>query len=247
MQGPPIRYHPSKKWRVHFLLTLGFLAHAVVVVAASEVPHAPFRAKGIHVADGDTIRVLKGKESITIRVEGIDCPERGDPFSKKARNLTISMTKGFQLRIVPKEYDDYGRLIARVRRGNQDVSLALVRDGLAWHYKRYSDDPQLAAAEAHAQKMGYGVWSLPNPIPPWEYRRLRRQAESEKTRTGNGPGQDKRSKVPSGTTIYHGNENSQVFHAPWCRYYGCKNCGVSFKSKGAAVQKGYRACGICKP
>ena len=52
--------------------------------------------------------------------------------------------------ILPKEKDRYGRLVARVRVDDTDVSLELARAGLAWHYKKYSSDPELAAAEQRA-------------------------------------------------------------------------------------------------
>jgi len=49
-----------------------------------------------------------------------------------------------------------------------DVSLELVKAGLAWHYNRYSSDRELEAAERQAEAKGVGIWSLADPIPPWE-------------------------------------------------------------------------------
>jgi micrococcal nuclease len=37
--------------------------------------------KCIGVTDGDTIKVLNGRETVKIRLHGIDCPERGQPPS----------------------------------------------------------------------------------------------------------------------------------------------------------------------
>lgn len=77
---------------------------------------------------------------------------------------------GKEVLVVRKERDRYDRLVARVHVGDTDVSLALIEAGLAWHYKEYSDDPVLAAAALVARSKELGVWSLPNPTPPWEYR-----------------------------------------------------------------------------
>ena len=55
------------------------------------------------------------------------------------------------------------------------MSLELIKAGLAWHYKRYSSDPVLAKAEEQARRQKLGLWSMPNPIPPWEYRRWHRR------------------------------------------------------------------------
>ena len=49
------------------------------------------------------------------------------------------------------------------------------------------------------------------------------------------------------TIIYHGNRKSKVFHKPGCRYYNCKNCTVTFRSRQTALNAGYRPCRICKP
>jgi len=46
---------------------------------------------------------------------------------------------------------------------------------------------------------------------------------------------------------YSGNTKSRVFHQSSCRYYACKNCTARFASAGEAVERGYRACGICRP
>ena len=135
------------------------------------LPEANFTARCVGVTDGDTITVLAGTEKMKIRLLGIDTPERGQDFSRRATKFTSSLVSDRQVRIFPKEKDRYGRLVARVKVDAMDVSLELVRAGLAWHYKRYSSDPGLAAAELQARADRRGVWSLPNPTPPWELKR----------------------------------------------------------------------------
>ena len=142
--------------------------------AQSCMPEAGFSARCVGVTDGDTISVLVGTEKRKIRLEGIDAPERGQDFSAKARQFTSSLVSNRQVRIFPKEEDRYGRLVARVEVDTRDVSLELARAGLAWHYRRYSSDPGLAAAEREARAQGLGVWSLADPTPPWEFKRRER-------------------------------------------------------------------------
>lgn len=88
--------------------------------------------------------------------------------SSKAKQFTSNLVFRKHVHILPKEKDRYGRLVARVRVDDTDVSLELVKAGLAWHYKKYSSDPALAGAEQQARAEGVGVWSLADPIPPWE-------------------------------------------------------------------------------
>ena len=52
-----------------------------------------FEAKIVAVIDGDTVEGVRDGErlSIRIRLEGIDTPERGEPYSQEARRLTRSL------------------------------------------------------------------------------------------------------------------------------------------------------------
>ena len=48
-------------------------------------------------------------------------------------------------------------------------------------------------------------------------------------------------------TVYHGNTQTHIFHAPSCRYYSCKKCTAVFPSREAAVKSGFRPCKVCNP
>ena len=186
----------------------------------------PFGGQCVGVIDGDTIEILSDGKSLRIRLEGVDTPELGTPYSRRAKQYTSSQVFGRSVMVVPKEYDRYGRLVARILVDDADVSVLLVEQGLAWHYTKYSDDPLLARAEKRARSESAGIWSLPNPEPPWLLP-IAGQTESE--------------------AIYHGNRSSKVFHAPWCRYYNCKNCTETFSTREEAVAAGYKPGGQCNP
>jgi hypothetical protein len=93
---------------------------------------------------------------------------------------------------MPRDIDRYGRTVARVVVDGEDLGLALVRAGLAWHYTHYSNDVELARAESAARAAKRGIWSHAKPIPPWEYRRPTPAASAD------GP--------------FHGNVRNLVFH-----------------------------------
>lgn len=131
--------------------------------------------KCVGVSDGDTISVMKAGRAVKIRLEGIDCPEMGQDFGTRAKQFTSGMVYGKDVEVKEYNRDIYRRTVARVYIGGQDVSLELVKAGLAWHFKKYSSDPVLAEAEVEARRGKRGLWSMPNPVPPWEYRRLHRR------------------------------------------------------------------------
>ena len=170
------------------LLTLLALVH--FAAGAAELP--PFQARVVGVADGDTITVLDdNNEQHKIRLQGIDAPEKGQPFGERSKESLSRAVFGKDVRIEPAKRDRYGRLVAKVwvtpidlpcaRTGapcpkTLDIARAQLTVGLAWHYKKYeleqSEEDRLAYAfeerEARARKAG--LWSDPNPIAPWEWR-----------------------------------------------------------------------------
>jgi endonuclease YncB( thermonuclease family) len=109
-------------------------------------------------------------------MEGIDAPERGMDFYRaaKIRLGDLCMDQVIRLRI--KEKDQYGRIIAKgYLPDGRELGEEMVRAGLAWHFKKYSDDAKLQAAEEQAQAAAIGIWSLPDPVAPWDHRAQKRR------------------------------------------------------------------------
>jgi endonuclease YncB( thermonuclease family) len=184
----------------------------------------------VGVTDGDTITVLFGEQPVRVRLEGIDAPERGQPYSASAKRHLSALVFDEAVRVRVVELDRYGRVVGRVLAGNVDTSVSLVESGLAWHYTRYSDDPELAAAEIAARAAERNLWSLRDPLPPWTLREERRAVRS--------PSENE-------AVVYHGNRRSRVYHAPSCRHYDCKNCTVVFATQEDAIDAGFRPDRAC--
>jgi micrococcal nuclease len=151
----------------------------------------------------------------------------------KVRSLREAkgLTQLYIATVVEVTTDNYGRMVGRVSVGETDVSLDLVRAGLAWHYKKYSKETLLSDAEVQARRNRTGLWVDNNPVPPWEFRHRGKQEKPEEK--ADGP--------------FHGNIKSKVFHCPQCQHYNSKNCIVIFKAREEAKKAGYRPCGNCKP
>jgi len=143
---------------------------AVLLLSASPLFADSFTGKCIGVSDGDTVTVLNRTAQIRVRLEGIDAPELHQDFGRKAKQFTSALVFGKTVKIRIVTIDRYGRTVGRVSVNGKDVSLELVKAGLAWHYTRYSSDPVLAKAEKAARAGKKGLWSMRNPISPWDYR-----------------------------------------------------------------------------
>ncbi|WP_370477223.1 thermonuclease family protein [Tamlana flava] len=129
------------------------------------------------ITDGDTFKLLtKDSTQLKIRVANIDCPERKQPFSKRAKQFTSNaiFNKYVNLHILKK--DRYGRSIALIRYNDSlDLSEQLIKNGLAWHYRQYSKDSVLQSLEDKARQSKIGLWQEPTVIPPWEWRKNKRK------------------------------------------------------------------------
>jgi micrococcal nuclease len=92
-----------------------------------------------------------------------------------AKQFTSNMVFGKIVEVMSVDKDRYGRTIASVYVNGASLNKELLRAGLAWHYKHYSKDRDLAILEGEARANKIGLWSGPNPIPPWKWRRIRRR------------------------------------------------------------------------
>ena len=51
----------------------------------------------------------------------------------------------------------------------------LVKAGMCWWYRKYPpNDIILAGLEKEAREAKRGLWVEPNPVPPWEWRKVQR-------------------------------------------------------------------------
>lgn len=123
----------------------------------------------IRVIDGDTFVFQTEEGSLTVRLLGTDAPERNQPFTQESADFLRQYLYKEAI-IKANGVDRYGRTLGILYINNQDINLLSIRNGFAWHFKRYSSDKQYAAAEDYARKDKIGLWALPNTIPPWEWR-----------------------------------------------------------------------------
>ena len=112
-----------------------------------------------------------------IRLAGIDYSERRQSWSTKAKQALSDYVFDQQVTVDWRKRDRYKRIVGKVMDGQRDVNLALVREGMCWWYRKYADEQTLVDrvlygdAEEGAKTERRGLWSDPDPVPPWEWRR----------------------------------------------------------------------------
>jgi micrococcal nuclease len=153
-----------------------FLAITLLLVNAS--PIGAWEGKVVGIGDGDTVRVMHRGTAEKIRLYAIDCPERGQDFGTRASQFTSEMVFGKTVTVEPVDKDRYGRTVAWVSVDGKSLNKALVGAGLAWWYRFHApDNRELAKLEEDARNDKRGLWSLPNPVPPWKFRRSNRDRD----------------------------------------------------------------------
>ncbi|MEQ1647089.1 MAG: thermonuclease family protein [Hyphomicrobiaceae bacterium] len=227
---------------VAFALSIGttvFVASHSTVEAARPAP-APvekfelFRGRA-RVIDGDTIDV----GTTRVRLEGIDAPENGQtchrrligswPCGYAATTHLAKLIDGKDVECQNRGLDKYGRTLGICTFGTIDISAAMVSEGLAWAFVKYSKLYLPQEAEARSAKRG--IWETDN-MPAWDYRAKAWDVADDK--------------APDGCAI-KGNvgRNGLIYHMPWSPWYGRIRMDGSgkrwFCSENEAVAAGWRA------
>lgn len=70
-----------------------------------------------------------------------------------------------------KGKDRYGRTLGRVYCVGVDANAEQIKQGMAWVYDKYVTDRSLCRHQDEARSAKRGLWTDPNPMPPWEWRR----------------------------------------------------------------------------
>ena len=134
-----------------------------------------FTGKVIAVKDGDSIVVLRNQEQIEIRLLDIDCPELAQAFGRQAKKQTSDLCFGKSVTVKANGKDRYDRTLAHViLPSGKELNRELVKSGLAWWYRKYSDDESLGKLEADAKKSKRGLWTAQKPVAPWDWRAAKR-------------------------------------------------------------------------
>jgi micrococcal nuclease len=147
---------------------------AVVLVSVfSAAPAFSFTGDVVGVLDGDTIKVLHSGKAERIRLQGIDCPEKNQPFGHKAKQATSALVFAKKVTLAIYGKDKYRRILADVLIADgTNVNHELVKEGWCWWYRKFAPgDTELKRLEQDARDAKKGLWADPKRISPWEWRK----------------------------------------------------------------------------
>lgn len=154
------------KWLLKSALLLSLLH------ATGHAGPALLQGRIVRVTDGDTVTLQDDHQALhKIRLAGIDAPESAMPHGQAATLFLTALVLDKEVEAVTYKQDRYGRTIASLMQGTQDINLAMIQAGLAWHYKQYAKVQPAAEARtyaqaeeiARAQHLAHGETATPPP------------------------------------------------------------------------------------
>lgn len=156
--------------------------------------------------------------------------------------MTSGLCFGEEVKVKVKELDRYGRSIASVTLPDGTVlNEELVRKGLAWWYEQYApDNVVLKELQEQARSENIGLWSVSNPISPWDFRH---GGNSTSVTFASSVTQSHYVTQPADSALYVTMTGSKV-HVDGCRYLSKSQIPITAEQ---AVKQGYTACSVCNP
>lgn len=152
---------------VIFLLLLAATGSAIADTLSGRV---------IGVSDGDTLTVLDNTNTQhRIRLAAIDSPEKAQAFGNRAKQALSNICFGKPATITVVDTDRYGRTVGEVNCAGANANEAMLRSGMAWVYRKYAEGyGHFYAIEDEARASKRGLWADISPMPPWEWRKVKR-------------------------------------------------------------------------
>ena len=250
----------------------GILIALAAVAAAAQEKEAPieFTGRCVGVTDGDRVSVISpGKKMVTVRLYGIDCPEKKQPFGTEAKKFTSSAVFGKVVTVKVTDTDRQGQKNGTVILSDgTNLNHELVKEGLAWWYREYAPkDKDLEKFETEANAAKKGLWADNDSVAPWEWRKKdqaeraasakvrakERRAREQELKSQAGTRRAKRKEVKkapektttnsSGETVYV-TDSDKKYHRAGCRYLKKSKIKTTLAE---AKQKQYQPCTVCKP
>jgi micrococcal nuclease len=239
------------------LILLGFLLLTAGVAADQDEPPPPVqdlprpdfamleRLPVVAVVDGDTIKVLRDGEKVTVRLIGVDTPETVHPskevewYGKEASRFLANLLKGEEVwlrRDPAAKVDRYGRELAYVYRvpDGLTVNVEIIRQGYGHAYTAFPhpDMEAYRAAEKRARIIGKGLWG-PGAGPE-----CAKPTGAETAQPGREPG----TPAADATVVYVTREG-ESYHREGCRYLRGGRMPITLEE----ARRRYKPCVVCIP
>ena len=164
----------------------------------------------VEVVSGDTFRCLtEQKEQIEVGLYQVAAPELKQNFGQEAKKLLSDLLVGSRINIDIYGKDKGQRVLGSIRvhkyigcetptPNTSDIlviihpsrvfdcytmtfpNLEMIQQGYAWYNPLTEKNPVYQQAEAQARQNKLGLWSQPDPVSPWVWRKQQQKKGTKK-------------------------------------------------------------------
>lgn len=127
----------------------------------------------INVVDGDTLMVMREGVGRPVQLAGVDCPELKQPFGRQAKRHTVKLALKQEVTVKEEGPGTEGLIGVVTLPDGSVLGHELIRAGSCWWARPYRSDDALPLLEAEAHAAQRGLWAEPEPVPPWEWRKMK--------------------------------------------------------------------------
>jgi len=142
---------------------------------------AEWEARVVHVFDGDTLVVSRDGLAKIVSLYGIDCPEITQSFGLEAKGFTTGLVSGKKIKVIPVVKKDNIKFMVYIR--DKCINKELLEAGYAWYLNDDSSEKAWKRLEQNARSEKRGLWSIENPMPPWEFKDKRKRTSDQRSHT----------------------------------------------------------------
>ncbi len=166
---------------IFILLLLAAFSGFGDMASAQDVEIRNLSGKVMGVPDGDRLLVRNGKTTETVRIRGVDCPEKGQPFHKEALKFTKEIALNKDVLVLYAGRDPEKRIVGTVLfLDGRNLAYEIVKAGMGWWYQRHAPaDQKMKQLHNDAYASRRGLWSLPDPVKPWEWNENKTQKQDK--------------------------------------------------------------------
>ena len=138
-----------------------------------------WQGKVVGVPDGDLFLVSHESQTDRVKLYGIECPKKSQPFWQQSRALAshLALQKVVEVTPLYSGRDGLENALVRIEGTKDYLNLQIISYGLAWVKPNECSAHICAewrAMESLAQSKAIGLWIDPQPIPPWEWEKEQR-------------------------------------------------------------------------
>jgi micrococcal nuclease len=150
----------------------------LIIILIYQISLANEQGVIINVVDGDTVYLLNdNQDKIKVRLLHIDAPELDQSYGKESKLVLEQLIMHKKVTVISDKKDKYKRLLGVIFLDELDVNLEMIKEGAAWHYKKYAKFDQAQDQyliyddnEHQAKFKKRGLWKE-NTISPWQWRK----------------------------------------------------------------------------